>query len=75
MYKWLNIYKDISNKQTKYESVSCLHIDRDGDNKEGGICWCSICTGVKPESQPHARFFDRTIFSLIPIFWDRIRFY
>ena len=30
---------------------------------------------VKPCSQPHARFFDRTFFSLIPIFWNRIRFY
>ena len=30
---------------------------------------------LKPGSQPHARFFDRTIFSLIPIFWNRIRFY
>ena len=26
------------------------------------------CRNFKPESQPHARFFDRTIFSLIPIF-------
>ena len=30
---------------------------------------------LKPCSQPHARFFDRTFFSLIPIFWNRIRFY
>ena len=31
---------------------------------------------LKPESQPHhARFVDRMIFSLILIFWDRIRFY
>ena len=30
---------------------------------------------LKPCSQPEARFFDRTIFSLIPIFWNRIRFY
>ena len=32
-------------------------------------------TSLKPGSQPHAQFFDRTIFSLIPIFWNRIRFY
>ena len=30
---------------------------------------------VKPCSQPHARYFDRTFFSLILIFWNRIRFY
>ena len=30
---------------------------------------------LKPCSQPNARFFDRTFFSLIPIFWNRIRFY
>ena len=30
---------------------------------------------VKLGSQPHARFFDRTIFCLIPIFGNRIRFY
>ena len=34
-------------------------------------------SSLQPESQPHARFvcFYRTIFSFIPIFWDRIRFY
>ena len=36
---------------------------------------CVLGWNLKPGSQPHAQFFDRTIFSLIPIFWNRIRFY
>ena len=30
------------------------------------LAYC-VCVYVKPGSQPHAQFFDRTIFSLIPI--------
>ena len=55
-----------------------IHLMSYIDTDKVSIIDASVITiglGLKPGSQPHAHFFDRTFFSLIPIFWNRICFY